>query len=162
MSYSLEALLKLREHKKNLAEHSLKDALLIHEQEKNKLQKIRLSLQEVTCHRTQNEDNFYNKSQVSPFNKREIICHASYGKKTIVTEADLKNYIKEQEGTVNISSAKLNLAKSTLMNAHQDLKIIEKHYESWHKKKKLSEQKKSDDQSDDLNQTRFILRKIKP
>lgn len=162
MSYSLEALRKIREHNKNVAQNLVKDALNHHEDAKKKLQTIQQSLKEISFHRNKHENNFYSKSQLSPFNKREVICHASYGHKTVVSEADLKKNQLDQEEEVRITALQLDIANAKLLEAHRNLKILEKHHEMWKKNKIKNEMKKEDNHNDEINGVQFLLRKISP
>ena len=149
MSYSLSALLKLRAHRKNQAESSLKDASSRHEAEKNKLEQIKYSLENTTNARAKLQDNFFLKSRLSGCNKRELICHASSSQKTICDENDLKKCLKEQEEAVRFAAMKLAIAQSTALDAHRNLKLIEKHYDLWqlshHKAEKIREEYENDD-----------------
>lgn len=162
MSYSLEALRKIREHNKNTAQNLVCDAINNHEDAKKKLQTIQQSLREIAIHRNQHEKNFYNKSQLSPFNKREVLCHASYGHKTVVSEIDLKNHQTEQEEQVRLTALQLDIAKATLLEAHRNLKILEKHHKAWQNSQIQHENRKEDNNNDDLNGAQFIMRKIRP
>jgi hypothetical protein len=159
MSYSLSALLKIREHKKDQAESCLKDATHHHEAAQNKLQLIKDSLTNVTIARAQMQHNFFLKSQMSGCNKRELICHASSSQKTILTENDLKKNLKEQEEAVRFAALKLAIAQSSALDAHRNLKLIEKHHDAWQQSQQKAERIREEYENDDLNGAKFILRR---
>lgn len=155
--YSLSAVLKLRTHKNNLAEHRLMDAIKHHEEALKKLKQIENSLENSLLTRAQLQDNFFVKSKLSGSNKRELLCHISSSQKTIMDENMLKKCLRDQEEAVRLAATKLTIAQSNAFFAKQNLKLIEKHYDSWQQEQHHAEKIKEEYNNDDLNCARFII-----
>lgn len=158
-NYSLSALLKVREHKKNVAEGSLREAAHHHALEKKKLEQIETSLRDTILARAQLQNNFFLKAQASPCNKREVLFHISSSQKNICDESALRRSLTDQEELVKCAAIKLELATKSAVDANRNLKTIEKHYFSWQQSNKRAEQIKEEYDSDDQNGARYVLKK---
>lgn len=159
MNYSLAALHKVREHKKVQAENGLKEAIHTHDKEKNKLEQIKNTLADALVARERLQTNFFLKSRLSGYNKSELSCHAFSTLKNQGQEESLKKRVLEQEEAVRFAAMKLTIAQSQMLEAHRNLKLIEKHYDSWKRSQYLAEQISEEKANDDLNGATYIQKK---
>jgi hypothetical protein len=159
MSYSLAALYKVREYKKHQAENGLRQALQCHENERLKLKEIKDSLVETVSERMKLQQNFFFKSRLSGCNRSELNCHALSTEKKQIYEGLLKKNLAEQEEIVRFAALKISIAETQMLEAHRNLKLIEKHYDSWKRSQYKAEQMIEEKVNDDLNCTNYIIKK---
>lgn len=160
-SYNLLALFKIREHKKLVADVNLKSATQDLQIQKKKLQEIENNLRSTVVARCKLQQDFFVKSQKTPSNKREIFVHVSSNIKNIFDEEALKKSLANQKQLVDSSALKLEVAKNMALDAHRNLKVIEKHYVSWQQQLRRQEQIKEEYINDDQNGVRFFFKKEK-
>ncbi len=129
--YSLTSLLKLRECLKVAAETELREAVYKHALEQEKLVEIKTSLRDTISARTKLQQSFFLKARQHSCNKREITCHVSSRDKHLLSENSLKITLAEQQETVNMAIKNVEIAKTHAIDAERDLKLIEKHHDSW-------------------------------
>lgn len=159
-TYSLKSLLTIRTHKKTAAESELRDAILAHAVEKARLEQIHTSIKETIGARAALQHNFFLKAQQTACNKREIICHVSSNQKNILDETSLRRQLSEQEELLRCTALKIEIAKASVVDAHRNLKVIEKHYESWQQGIRKAEDIREEYRNDDQNSVRFITKKV--
>lgn len=157
-SYKLTTLLKLRELNKDSAERNLLAARQELELEQNKLAQIEKQLTQKKLDRTQMQDNFFQKALKSPCNKREVSCLALSAQKNINDESSLKNLLLDQIEQVKDAQMRQNVATKSAIEANQNFKAISKHHSLWQQGQKRREDNQCQNDSDDLNNTRFSLR----
>jgi hypothetical protein len=158
-SYSLSALLKIREQKKSMAEVSLKEAINDYEMKKQKLKNLQLSLQDSIASRIRLQRDFFLKAQRSPFNQREVSCHVSSSQKNLMNENYLRHVLQKQRDMVRLSSIKLGIAQNSVIEAKKNLQVLEKHYASWQQCQNHIEEIKKDHENDEHNCARFTTSK---
>lgn len=159
-NYSLQALLKIRERNKETAEQKLQNAIHYHHAEKNKLSQIESQLRDTIVARTARQNSFFQKAQMSPSTKTEVVCHVASNQKTMCDEIDLRRSIADQEEMVRSASRKVEVAKSEAIDAHRNLKVIEKHFSAWQRRVHRAEEIKEEYANDDQNGVRFLLKKV--
>lgn len=157
--YSLITLLKIRERKKNSATINFKLSLKEKELEETKLNHLVNKLNETISYRFKLQENFYQKVSNNQFNRTFVSCHGWSSLNSIYDEKKLKEQIDQQKDLLKKADTKLGIAKKELLESERELKMISKHYEKWQQNHKRTEQLKADDQADDLNSARFILKK---
>lgn len=159
MNYSFAALHKVREHKKVQAETGLLEAINTHDKEKNKLEQIRNTLADSKVARERLQTNFFLKSRLAGCNKSELSCHAFSTLKNQGQEESLKKRVSEQEEAVRFAEMKLAIAQNQMLEAHRNLKLIEKHFDSWKRSQYLAEQILEDKANDDSNGATYIQKR---
>lgn len=159
MTYSLQALLRMREQNKSAAETMLREAIESHAAERDKLEDINVSIKETIGARKQLQRDFFLKAQQSTCNRREILCHVSVNQKSLLDETTLRQMRAQQEDLVRLLERKIELAKASVVSAHRDLKVIEKHYESWQQRVRKAEDIREEYRNDDQNSVRFMAKK---
>lgn len=157
--YNLQALLKIREHKKDAAERVLENAVLKHQLEQKKLLQIEECLRDAITARTERHNNFFQKAQQCPSTKTEIVCHIASNQKTMCDEIGLRKARAEQEEMVRSASRGVDVARNAAIDAHRNLKVIEKHHASWQRMLQRAEEMKEEYANDDQNAVRFLLKK---
>jgi hypothetical protein len=158
-SYKLNALLKLRQLEKENAERHLSVMHQELEEEQKKLLFIQTQLIRKKNNRTQMQDNFFHKAIKSPPNNQQLQCLAISSQKNIYDESTLINLLNNQLTSVNEAKIRCDKASSDAIQAHQDLKVIKKHFSCWQEEKKRREELNLQNYADDLNNTRFSLKK---
>lgn len=158
-TYNLTALLKLREHKKQTAETYFREASRALLLEEKKRAHIETCLQNTISARTKMLDNFFLKAQMAPCNKREILCHISSREKNLGDETTLRKSLAAQDEVVKCATLKLEMLKNSMLEAHRNLRVIEKHYSFWQQHQKRSDEIKEEYDNDDQNGVRFMLKK---
>lgn len=159
INYSLTTLLRVKEHTKTMAEGKLREAQDQHINEKKKLIDLKSSLETSIHVRTEKQNNFFLRAKSQACNKREIICHISSREKQLCDESSLKQDLAKQEEIVRHTYLSLEMAKAYALDAHKNLKLIEKHYSSWQQQKKRFEDIKEEYESDDRNGVSFVMKK---
>jgi len=158
-NYSLSALLKIRERKKGHAELMLREAISLHLLEQKKLEDITWSLQRTINLRAKLQKAFFLKAQHSPSNKSEVTCHINSNQKTVSDEKILRSSLVDQTKTVKYTELKLEIAKKSAIDAQRNFKLIERHHASWQQQKKKAEEIKYENENDEQNTARFLLKR---
>lgn len=136
----------------------LQEAILQHKLEQNKLTEIEASLRDTIGRREKLQQNFFLKARSSPCNKREVNCHISSSQKSISHENALRTALCEQHEMVKCAAIKLDIAMTSAIDAQRNLKIIEKHYQSWKQTQRRAEDIREQNENDDQNGVRFLLK----
>ncbi len=158
MTYSLVTLLKVREHNKATAEQKLREAHNRLESEEKKLVQIQTHLLKTIEGRTVLQDNFFIRAQNQPINQRDALLVALLSQKKVASELALKKSLYHQAQLVNEAQKIKHLATKSAMEAHRDLKIIDKHHAVWQRQSHKREELKNEYENDDQNGVRFGLR----
>ncbi len=158
MTYSLVTLLKVREHNKTTAEQKLREAHTQLESEERKLVQIRNQLEKTIQGRTMLQDNFFLRAQSHPINQQDALLVALLSQKKIASESAIKKSLSHQVEVVNNAELKKKIASKSAMEAHRDLKIINKHHAIWQRQCHKREELKSEYDNDDQNGVRFWVR----
>jgi hypothetical protein len=157
--YRLHTLLKIREHKKAVAEKLLQTALMSHQSEQNKLVDIENRLRDTVVARTQQQENFFLRSLRIPSSKTVINCHVLANQKAMIDEITLRKMLSWQREQVRSSSLNVEAAKYRAIDAERNLKVIEKHHLMWQRSLLRAEEIKEQYATDDQNGVRFLLQR---
>lgn len=155
--YSLQALRKMREHKKQSAEQQLQSALHAQQTEQNKLAQIERRLRDTVVARTERHNSFFYKALMYPSTKTEVTCHVASNQKTMIDEIDLRKMLADQEDMVRSASRNVERAQHAAIDADRNLKVIEKHYSAWQRSVQRAEEIKEEYQNDDQNGVRYLM-----
>lgn len=156
-AYSLQALRKIREHKKQSAEQQLQSAIYAHQLEQTKLTHIATRLRNTITTRTKRHNNFFHRALVNPTTKTEVSCHIASNHKTMIDEIDLRKMLADQEAMVHSASRTVELAKAAAIDADRNLKVIEKHHAAWQRNIVRAEEIKEEYQNDNQNGVRYLM-----
>lgn len=159
MNYNLQALLRLRTHKRTLAEGNLRIAYDQHDSAQKELNEIENTLENTLHARNKLQEDFFTKASTHSSNKREVICHVSSSRKNSFDEAELRKLRASQQEIVKSAAHKLEIAKAQALDAERNLKAIEKHHVSWQRRLRRDEEIKEECALDDQNCVRYFLRK---
>lgn len=157
MKYSLVTLLKVRQHHKIDAERALHEAQSKLASEEKKLAQIQQHLEKTIQGRALLQDNFFMRSQYHPMNQQEALLLACLSQKTVSSESALKRSLSHQANVVHDAEKRKQIATTGAMEAHRELKIINKHHALWQRQVHKHEELKNEYENDDQNGVRFWL-----
>lgn len=158
-SYSLLTLLKLRERNKSLSESLLFEAKHALDREAKKLSQINEHLIKKRQDRAAMHNSFFFRHQNKPSNQREVLGLALIAQKNLNDESSIKQSLLNQAEQVYLAELRKSAATKTAMEAQQDLKAINKHYDLWQRREQKCEELKLEYDNDDQNNVRFCLKK---
>lgn len=158
-TYSLQALLKIKQQHKALFHQALNNAKAQYEAEQKTLDKLLESVNESAFMRSKLDGDFFCQSQFKSCNPNEIFQRNNYVKKSLDHEKALKASLEIQADKLLGTKTSLKVAQNGLLDAHRNLRLLEKHYEAWQQKQLKDQEKEAQYENDDQNGLRYHLRK---
>ena len=154
--YRLQALLEMRERKKEEAEKTLGEALAAHKIEVEKQKQMELELARMIARREQKRREYAEKSMRGEMAAQDVIGANTYIKRLIEQEELQKNAIEAQKAVVEYKKKELDAARQAVVVATQELKALEKHKEKLFEEWKKEQQAKEEETMDELAQQIFL------
>jgi flagellar export protein FliJ len=156
--YRLQALLDMRERKKEEAEKNLGLALGALKAEQDKQKKMEEELERMMEKREQKKREYAEKAMRGQMAAADVVGANVYLERLKEQEEAQKNAIEGQKAVVAQKQQEVDQAREALTKAMQDLKSLEKHKEKFTDAWKKEVAAKEEEALDELAQQIFIRR----
>ena len=154
--YRLQALLEIRERKKEEAEHALGDAMAAHKREQDKERQMELELERMIARREERRREYSEKAMRGEMSAQAVVASNGFIERLREQEIAQKEAIASQHEVVLQKEREVENARGVLVTATQDLKALEKHKEKFIEDWKKEMQAKEEDTMDELAQQMFL------
>ena len=154
--YRLQALLDLRERKKEEAEKALGEALAAHKRELAKQKEMQAELARMAAKREQRKREYAEKAMRGEMSAQDVVTANTYIDRLKEQEEAQKNAIEGQKAIVAQKQQEVDAARVALTKAMQDQKALEKHKEKFVEDWKKEVQAKEEEAMDELAQSIFM------
>lgn len=156
--YRLQALLKVRELKKEDAERALGERMAALRAEQKRQREMEEELERMIAKRDQRMREYAEKSMRGQMSAQEVVGANVYIERLKEQEEAQKNAIEGQKSVVAQKQAEVDAARQVLVVATQELKALEKHKEKWAAQVKRELEAKQEEAMDELAQTIYLGR----
>jgi flagellar export protein FliJ len=156
--YRLQALVTLRERKKEEAERILGAKLAELKAEQDKQRAMEEELERMIAKREAKMREYAEKSMKGLMAAQDVVGSNLYIERLKELEEAQKNAIEGQKQVVAQKKDEVEEARKGVVVATQDLKALEKHKEKWVEQVKKEIQAKEEDVMDEIAQTIFMRR----
>jgi flagellar export protein FliJ len=154
--YRLQALLDLRERKKEEAEKALGEALAVHKRELAKQKEMEAELARMVAKREQRKREYAEKAMRGEMSAQDVVTANTYIDRLKEQEEAQKNAVEGQKAIVAQKQQEVDAARAALTKAMQDQKALEKHKEKFIEDWKKEVQGKEEEAMDELAQSIFM------
>lgn len=148
--YRLQTLLKLRERKKDEAEHELMTRLKALHQEQKRLHDMEGELERTIARRKARMRDYGEKSMRGEMNAQSVASANGYIDHLRKQESAQKSVIEGQKGVIRQRQSDVDAARRDVVIASQELQALEKHRETWVKKRQREEQRREENSMDEI------------
>ena len=154
--YRLQALVEIRERKKEAAEQHLGACTKALQAEEQKLQEMEAELQRMVQKRLEIRREYMEKAMRGEVSAQKAIDTNVYGRRLEELEADQKEAIAGQQQVIEARKEDVAQARQQLVAATQELKALEKHREQWLDEIRRERARKEEEALDELAQNIFL------
>jgi flagellar export protein FliJ len=154
--YRLSTLLKIRERKKEAAEHYLAECMGKLRAEKDRLKQMEGELERMIAKRKAKAREYAEKTMRGEMSAQEAVGANVYIERLKEAEEAQKNAIEGQKAVVAQREEDVKGARADLVKAEQELKALEKHKEKWTEEVKKEEQQRQEEAQDEIAQRIFM------
>ena len=156
--YRLATLLKIRERKKEAAEHHLADCMQKLKAEVDRLKEMEEELKRMIARRKAKAREYAEKTMRGEMSAQSAVSANVFIDRLKELEEAQKNTIEGQKAVVAQREEDVKGARTELVKAEQELKALEKHREKWLDEVKKEEQAKQEEIQDEVAQRIFMDR----
>jgi flagellar export protein FliJ len=160
--YRLQALVDVRERKKQAAEQHLGSCMTALRKEQEKLAEMEKELARMVNARETRRREFLEKAMQGEVSALDAINNNKYLERLKEMEVVQKDAIEGQQSIIAQRQQDVELARQQLIVANQELKALEKHREKWIDEIKKARAVKEDDAMDEMAQTIFSRSELNP
>ncbi|MCC6810396.1 MAG: hypothetical protein IT381_23395 [Deltaproteobacteria bacterium] len=153
--YPLKTLKEIKERKKEEAEKAWSEAKKAREAEELKLKEMEEELRRMIERRELKRREYADKQMRGEHNAQLAMSANTFIERLKEEEELQKERIEQQKVVIEEKKEAEKAAMDAMVQATQDVKALEKHYEKWIAEVKREMQLKEEDQLDDLAQTIF-------
>jgi flagellar export protein FliJ len=157
--YRLQALVGIRERKKEEAEKYLGTCLAALKVEQQRLRDMEEELDRMIARREARKREYAEKAMRGEMSAQAAISANLYIERLKEQEQMQKDAIEGQKGVVQQKKEDVDGARQDLVKAEQELKALEKHKEKWQEERKKEIAAKQEEVMDEIAQSGFLRRK---
>ena len=154
--YRLQALMDIRERKKEEAERYLGQCLAALKAEQERLKEMEDELERMIAKREARKREYAEKAMRGEMDARGVGNANLYIERLIEQEEMQKNAIEGQKGVVAQRQEDVDGARQDLIIASQELKALEKHKEKWEEQIKKERMAKQEEALDEIGQAGYL------
>ena len=154
--YRLQALLDVRERKKEAAEQHLGACMVALRKEEEKLGEMQQELQRMINARTRRRQEFLEKAMQGEVSALDAINNNKFLERLKQQEEAQLAAIEGQKAVIAQRQQDVELARQQLIVANQELKALEKHRDKWIEEIKKARAMREEDAMDEMAQTIFL------
>ncbi|MBI5508836.1 MAG: hypothetical protein HY903_08795 [Deltaproteobacteria bacterium] len=154
--YRLAALLKIRERKKEAAEHYLAECMKKLKAEVDRLKQMEEELERMIARRKAKAREYAEKTMRGEMSAQDAVSANLFIDRLKELEEAQKNAIEGQKAVVAQREEDVKGARSDLVKAEQELKALEKHKEKWLEQVKKEAEAKQEEIQDEVAQRIFM------
>lgn len=157
--YRLQALLGIRERKKEEAERALGAALQALKKEQDRLREMEAELERMIAKRKAKMREYAEKSMRGEMSAQDVVGANVFIDRLKEQEEAQKNTIEGQKAVIAQKQEEVSQARKAVVDATQELKALEKHKEKWVAQVKKEREAKEEEAMDDIAQAIYLGQK---
>lgn len=150
--YRLKTLFKLRERKKEEAEHYLAQCLAALREEQQRLREMEEELERMIAKREAKMREYAEKSMRGEMSAQSVVGANVYIERLKEQEESQKTAIEGQRGVLRQRQDDVDGAREDLVLATQEVKALEKHREKWELEVKKERDMREENRMDEIAQ----------
>lgn len=157
--YRLQALLGIRERKKEETERALGAALSALKKEQDRLREMEAELERMIAKRKAKMREYAEKSMRGEMSAQDVVGANVFIDRLKEQEEAQKNTIEGQKAVIAQKQEEVTQARKAVVDATQELKALEKHKEKWVAQVKKERDAKEEEAMDDIAQAIYLGQK---